>query len=165
MPPGREIERKWLVDEAPADALAAAADRIDQGYLTIGQEDAETRIRRRGASCTLTVKSGSGMSRSEHEVELTDAQFEALWPATEGARLVKQRRVLRAEGGHSIELDVYEEQLSGLIVAEVEFDDPAGASEFVAPDWFGREVTDDPAYRNQRLAVAGLGDRPAPRSP
>ena len=44
-------------------------------------------------------------------------------------------------------------RLSGLIVAEVEFDDPWGATAFIAPYWFGREVTDDPAYRNQRLAL------------
>ena len=61
-----------------------------------------------------------------------------------------------------IELDVYEGALSGLMVAEVEFDDPWGAEAFIAPYWFGREVTEDPAYRNQRLAVAGCGGRPAP---
>ncbi len=40
-----------------------------------------------------------------------------------------------------------------------------GRQAFVAPYWFGREVTDDPAYKNQRLAVSGLGGRPAPKSP
>ena len=62
------------------------------------------------------------------------------------------------EDGHTIELDVYAGALSGLIVAEVEFDDPWGAESFVAPYWFGREVTDDPAYKNQRLALAGRGE-------
>ena len=45
-----EIERKWLVPDPPADALAAArGDRIQQGYLAGGQGgDAEVRVRRRG---------------------------------------------------------------------------------------------------------------------
>lgn len=160
--PGVEIERKWLVDEAPPQALAAPSERIEQGYLTIGQDGGETRLRRRGERCYLTTKSGSGLVRGEHEIELSEPQFEALWPATEPARLVKRRHIVRPAGGLTIELDVYEGGLSGLIVAEVEFGDQREAAAFVAPDWFGPEVTDDPAYKNQRLAVDG---RPAPRSP
>ncbi len=83
---GVEVERKWLVPEPAADALAAPSERIEQGYLTIGADGAETRVRRRGERCFLTVKSGSGMSRSEREIELRAEQFEALWPATEGRR-------------------------------------------------------------------------------
>ena len=160
--PGSEVERKWVVDDAPEEALSAPSERIEQGYLTIGSDGGETRVRRRGERCYLTVKSGSGMTRAEHEVELSEEQFETLWPATEGARLVKRRHIIRAEDGHTIEFDVYEGELSGLMVAEVEFDDPWGATAFEVPYWFGREVTDDPAYKNQRLALAGL---PAPKSP
>jgi CYTH domain-containing protein len=62
-----------------------------------------------------------------------------------------------------IELDVYGGELHGLIVAEVEFDDQMSAASFAAPYWFGREVTDDPEYKNQRLALRE--DPPAPMSP
>ncbi len=159
---GVEIERKWLIREAPVDALAVPEELIEQGYLTIGSAGAETRVRRKGGSCFLTVKSGLGMTRAEHEVELSDEQFEALWPATAGARVVKHRRVLPTADGRQIELDVFEGALSGLIVAEVEFDDPCSAESFVAPHWFGPEVTDDPAYKNHRLAMSG--EPPAPTS-
>jgi CYTH domain-containing protein len=162
MPGGVEVERKWLVQRAPDEALAAPSELIEQGYLTIGSDGAETRVRRRGERCFLTVKSGTGMARAEHEVELSPEQFAALWPATEGARLVKRRHVLPAHEGRVIELDVYEGRLSGLLVAEVEFDDPWGAESFVAPYWFGSEVSDDARYKNQRLALAG--EPPAPTS-
>jgi CYTH domain-containing protein len=151
---GVEIERKWLVAQAPADALAAPSELIEQGYLTIGAEGAETRVRRWGERCFLTVKSGVGLSRAEHEIELSPDQFEALWPATAGARVVKRRHLLHGEDGSVIELDVFEGALSGLVVVEVEFDDRRGAESFMAPYWFGAEVTDDPAYKNQRLALA-----------
>jgi adenylate cyclase len=157
-----EVERRWLVQEASPEALAAPAERIDQGYLTVGTDGAETRVRRRGERCVLTVKSGSGMVRQEREVELSVAQFDALWPATEDARVEKVRHVLQSEDGHVIEFDVYDGTLAGLMIAEVEFDDPWGAEAFVAPYWFGREVTAEPAYRNQNLALRGL---PAPGSP
>jgi adenylate cyclase len=161
--PGVEIERKWLVAEMPPEARGGLPpDTIEQGYLTIGNDGAETRIRRRGGRCTLTVKSGRGMVRDETEITITSEQFDALWPATAGARVSKQRHTLRLDE-HVIELDVYGGALRGLMVAEVEFDDPWGAESFVAPYWFGRDVTDDPEYKNQRLALRG--DPPAPTSP
>jgi CYTH domain-containing protein len=161
---GVEVERKWLVPELPADVLdGPPPDAIQQGYLTIGSEGAETRVRRRGTQCTLTVKSGQGMVRKETEIEISSEQFEQLWPATEGARIEKQRYARRAEDGHLTEVDVYGGALQGLIVTEVEFSDPWGAESFVAPYWFGREVTDDPDYKNHRLALRD--DPPAPMSP
>jgi adenylate cyclase len=159
---GVEVERRWLVQEPSSEAREAPADRIDQGYLTIGEDGAETRVRRRGERCTLTVKSGSGMVRQEREIELSADQFDALWPATDGRRLEKVRHRLKADDGRLIEFDVYEGELAGLMIAEVEFDDPWAAESFVAPYWFGLEVTAEAAYRNQNLALRG---RPAPGSP
>jgi len=150
-----EIERKWLVEQAPGEALAVQGERIDQGYLAIAEDGTEVRLRRRAERRFLTVKSPGGLVRGEREVEVTPEQFGALWPATDGRRLEKVRRVLDG-GGVTIELDVYSGTLSGLMVAEVEFADAEAAARFVPPDWFGREVTGEPAYKNQRLAVAGL---------
>jgi CYTH domain-containing protein len=153
---GVEVERKWIVEKVPQEALSAPFTEIDQGYLTVGSGGAETRVRRRDDDFTLTVKSGSGLSRAEHETEISREQFEALWPATEGSRIRKRRHTLPASGGLEIELDVYGGSLEGLIVAEVEFGDPWAAESFEVPIWFGREVTDDSAYKNQRLALEGL---------
>jgi CYTH domain-containing protein len=114
------------------------------------------RLRRRGARCWLTVKRGEGLARDELEVELSPEQFEALWPATDGRRLEKVRRVIPSRSDKlAIELDVYLGRLEGLAVAEVEFASEAAAAAFQAPGWFGDEVTDDPEYRNRRLATAG----------
>jgi CYTH domain-containing protein len=155
---GVEVERKWLiagVDSLPAEVLATQAAEIEQGYLTIGADGSETRVRRKAGRCTLTVKSGRGLVRNEAEVPRTAEQFEVLWPATEHARVHKQRRAVPGEGGVTIEVDVYSDQLDGLVVAEVEFDDPWGAESFVAPYWFGLEVTADDAYKNRSLAFQG----------
>jgi adenylate cyclase len=155
---GVEVERKWLiagVGSLPAQVLAAPAAEIEQGYLTVGADGSETRVRRRAGRCTLTVKSGGALVRSEAEVPLTDEQFELLWPATEHTRVRKQRRAVPGEGGVTIEVDIYSGRLDGLVVAEVEFADPWAAESFVAPYWFGLEVTADDAYKNRSLAVHG----------
>ena len=147
----REIERKFLVGEPPPHGPRGV--RIDQGYLAVG--DDEVRLRRKGERLSLCVKRGGGMIRSEEEIPLEREQFDALWPATEGRRVQKQRTAI-PHGGRTIELDVYEGELDGLVIAEVEFEDAAQAIAFVPPPWFGREVTDDRRYKNQALAVIGL---------
>jgi adenylate cyclase len=48
--------------------------------------------------------------------------------------------------------------LDGLYIVEVEFTSEDEATAFVAPQWFGREVTGDPAWTNASLARHG---RPA----
>jgi adenylate cyclase len=146
-----EVERKFVVAQMPD--LADEGEEIVQGYLAIGAEG-EVRLRRRGEGRVLTVKRGEGLSRSEAEVELDQEQFDSLWPLTEGRRL-KKRRHLVPHGDLQIELDVYEGELEGLIVAEIEFPSEAEARRFEPADWLGEEVTGDRAYLNETLAVSG----------
>jgi len=68
---------------------------------------------------------------------------------------VSKSRHLIVEGGTKIEVDVYGGPLSGLVVAEVEFESEAAATAFEPPDWFGREITGDAKFRNNVLARLG----------
>jgi len=151
-----EIERKFLVAELPDGYRSAPSAHLRQGYLVIAPEGS-ARLRDADGARTLTVKSGSGLVRSEHETAITSEQFEALWPATEGRRLEKRRYRLPA-GDLAFEVDVFEGDLSGLEFVEVEFATRSAAAAFVPPAWFGPEVTDDPAYTNASLSTRG---RPA----
>lgn len=149
-----ELERKFLVDKPPDDLHHHPASRIVQGYLVIGADGSEARLRRRRDLTWLTVKRGSGLVRLEQEVEITTAQFDLLWPLTEGQRIEKTRYEIALDG-LVIELDSYEGALSGLLTAEVEFPSVAAAERFDPPSWFGEEVTNEDAYKNRRLAVDG----------
>lgn len=151
-----EVERKFLVSDAP-DLDGSSADEIDQGYLAIGT-DGEVRLRRRGEKLVLTAKRGEGLSRQEAEIELDREEFEELWPLTDGRRLLKRRHVV-PQGELEIEVDVYEGDLEGLVVAEVEFASEEDARRFDPPEWLGEEVTGDRRYLNETLAAEG-----APRS-
>ena len=148
-----EVERKFVVTEAPALDGAESAD-IEQGYLAIGSEG-EVRVRRMGEKLLLTAKRGSGLSRQEAEVEIDRASFDVLWSLTEGRRLEKRRHVL-PYGELRIELDVYGGDLEGLTVAEIEFPSEEEAKAFDPPDWLGEEVTGDHRYMNETLATAGV---------
>ena len=146
-----EIERKFLVRQLPADLTSYPTNEISQGYLVSLDDGLQVRLRKSGGRYSLTFKRGTGNVREEREVELTAGQFDALWPATEGKRLVKTRYEVPA-GDRVVEIDIYGGRHEGLVVAEVEFDDEKAATSFQPPDWLGDDVTGDPRYSNQLLA-------------
>ncbi|MGW1177170.1 CYTH domain-containing protein [Kitasatospora sp. NPDC002543] len=153
-----EIERKFLLgDFEPPDT--AVRLRIEQGYIAIKDDGTEVRLRRIGGSRVLGVKrkasSAGAPVRIEVERELDEQEFTELWPATEGARLVKDRYTFEASGV-TVHADVYRGGLAGLRTVEVEFGSEAEAAAFSAPEWFGAEVTGVKAYGNQTLATRGL---------
>jgi adenylate cyclase len=152
MAAGREIERKFLVSAIPEHR--GSGIRILQGYLPLRSEETELRVRRKGDETVLTVKHGSGLDRGEEEVAISPEVFDALWPLTEGSRIEKTRYEF-PHGDATIELDEFGGELGGLLVAEVEFDSPQLSGLFDAPEWLGREVTDDPSYGNRTLAERG----------
>jgi CYTH domain-containing protein len=148
-----EIEKKYVVRDLPNPQQLAEGERIRQGYLALADNE-EVRLRAKGGSFYLTVKTGRGLVRGEYEVVLDASAFEVLWPATEGRRLEKTRHRVPVAGG-TAEVDVFDGMLSGLAVVEVEFATIEEARAFVPPPWFGTEVTEDVRYANRSLACSG----------
>ena len=149
-----EIERKFLIP-TPPELDQVPRSHIEQAYVAIDPSGNEVRIRRRGDETSLTIKGGRGRSRAEEEFAIDPGRFTRLWELSDDRRLEKTRYELPTDDGLTIELDVYEGGLEGLVTAEVEFACAEAADRFVPPPWFGREVTDDDAYKNRRLAVDG----------
>ncbi|MFE7269461.1 CYTH domain-containing protein [Streptomyces sp. NPDC057623] len=151
-----EIERKFKIEdgwEVPSDA---ASQHVRQAYLTPRGADPEIRVRAKGAARVLTVKAaaaGAGpLVRREVEFEIAPDVFEQLWKLSRGDCLDKRRWNIPYEG-RTVTVDVYEGPLAGLRVAEIEFDSVDEAGAFEPPEWFGAEVTGDPAWSNRELAA------------
>jgi CYTH domain-containing protein/CHAD domain-containing protein len=156
-----ERERKFLLDHLPEFSDSGVGLR--QGYLAI---DGSVSVRVRDAGhdgCTLTVKAGRGAVRTELEWPLTRPQFDAAWDQTKGRRIHKTRHRIALDP-HTVEVDVFHDDLDGLILAEVEFDSEAELAAFEPPAWFGTEVTDRDEYTNASLAVHAERGRPGPPS-
>ena len=148
-----EIERKFLVRSLPEGLDSYRSILIRQGYLA-STSRGEVRLRRLGTDHYVTLKCGHGLARSEDEVELDQDQFNVLWPLTKGKRVEKIRYSIPWVAG-IIELDVFQDALEGLYLAEIEFDSVSTAERFAPPEWFGREVTQDERYKNKNLALHG----------
>ena len=134
-----EIERKFLLAQLPADLEPVEASRIQQGYLAL-EPEREVRIRQQDGVYTLTVKEGTGLSRRETEIGLQQGQFEVLWPVTAGRRIDKVRH-LSCWQGHPLCIDVYGDDLAGLLILEVEFGSEAASQAFQPPPYAGEEIT------------------------
>ncbi|WP_319496684.1 CYTH domain-containing protein [uncultured Cohaesibacter sp.] len=154
-----EIERKFLLRALP-DLTPLKARDVAQGYLTSATDSVEMRVRRKGcgadAAHFMTLKSDGTLLRKEIEVPISADQFDSFWPATKGRRVEKTRYVGVLADGLRFELDVFHGGLDGLKLVEVEFATVEAASRFVAPDWFGEDVTSNKGYKNKSLAVNGL---------
>ena len=150
-----EIEKKFLLKEMPEDLKQYPNNEIYQGYIVITDDDIEVRVRKKGRKYSQTIKKGWGLERSETEIELDEKQFEILWPLTEGKRVEKTRYEI-GYGDKIIELDIYRGKLEGLITAEIEFKSVDESKEFITPDWFGEEITNDERYKNKNLASVGI---------
>ncbi|HLF33571.1 MAG TPA: hypothetical protein VI583_05015 [Cyclobacteriaceae bacterium] len=149
-----EIERKFLLNlcDLPVNIDSLEHVVIEQGYIFWNETGDESRLRKSAERYLLSFKTGSGVSRTETEIELTRVQFDRLWPMTEGRRLQKTRYFLK-DHDHLIEIDVYAGKACGLTVAEVEFNNVGDYKSFIPPAWFGREISQDEAFRNRNLAT------------
>ncbi len=162
---GLEIERKWLLAEAPSAAelrsLGARAIRIEQIYLRPTPGAPVRRVRSSvldgRTTWTYTEKAAvSGIVREERERAIDVAEYTRLLDEADVDRHpIRKTRHVFSYAGNTLELDVFE-QPAGLVVLEIEFDRPDAPEPDLPPELrVVREVSTDPAYLNVNLARWG----------
>jgi CYTH domain-containing protein len=152
---GIEIERKFLV--VGDGWRAAPALPYAQGYLNRDkQRTVRVRIVEDGA--WLTVKGASvGATRAEFDYPIPVADAEQLLALCDGPLVRKLRRIV-VHAGSTWEIDEFQGDNAGLVVAEIELASEGQA--FEPPPWLGAEVTHDPRYFNSSLAAAPFSTWP-----
>ncbi len=144
-----EIERKFLISHLPDNLEEYPFHLIEQAYLCTSPV---VRIRRQDDDYILTYKGSGMMSREEYNLPLTPEAYQHLLAKADGAILVKKRYLIPLDQKLKIELDLFEGEWSGLILAEVEFPDEGTARSFTPPNWFTKDVTFDGRYHNSWLS-------------
>lgn len=147
----QEIERKFLVKGDAYKALAFNHSSIAQGYIVSGG-GRSVRVRIRGDRGYLTIKGASnadGLSRYEFETEISLADASDLMALCEPGIVCKTRWLVRAADDHIFEVDEFEGDNAGLVMAEVELKSEDEA--FEKPDFIGKEVTGDRRFYNSHL--------------
>ena len=145
-----EIERKFLV-EGDAWRVPGAGIHYRQGYLSASPA-CSVRVRVMQEQAFLGIKGKTvSATRAEYEypIPLVDAN-EMLDTLCKRPVIGKLRYRIEYRG-LVWEVDEFEGENAGLVIAEVELDAEDQAVEL--PDWIGAEVTGDARYYNASLAL------------
>jgi len=164
----KEIERRFWVDIDNIPDLSKYDYRdITQGYAN-GLGDYQFRLRQvinmtpdeapLGEQYYQTIKSFGNMVRDEFEIHLLKPQFSTLWGLCMDKTLHKHRYKLIGTDDPTIVLDVFKNDLDGLILTEVEFNSVEEANAYKPESWFDFEVTDDYRFKNYNLTKHKLAD-------
>lgn len=149
-----EIERKFLLEQS-IDLSKFESKKIEQFYISFNPE---VRIRKISNDCFLTIKSDGDLEREEIELTIAKEEYKKL-KTLASTSSIKKTRYYISNGDFIYELDVYHNGLEGLFTVEVEFSSKKESKKFIAPNWFGKEITDVKKYKNKNLAKYGIGDK------
>jgi len=142
-----EIERKFLVKGDDWRNLGVGT-RYCQGYIATGART--VRVRVVGDRGFITIKGPtSGIARAEYEYPIPVEDALEMLQTLCDPPLIQKIRHRVDWGGLVWEIDEFEGENQGLILAEVELTDANQA--IVFPDWIGEEVSNDPRYYNSNL--------------
>ncbi|BDD03160.1 CYTH domain-containing protein [Aureibacter tunicatorum] len=146
---GKEIERKFLVND-PTIIKGLPYSFIAQGYLN-SDPYRTVRVRIKKDKGFLTIKSKhTEIARAEFEYEIPLADAKQIMDLCEHS-IVQKKRYLVEYHGKTWEVDIFEGDNRGLIIAELELE--AEKEAFDLPEWVGEEVTSQPKYLNANLAI------------
>ena len=144
-----EIEHKFLLrDERWRAGIEQSID-MKQAYL--GGDGVSIRVRLAGDDANINIKQvRMGRQREEFEYPVPMADALRLFELANGGKVEKTRHHVHHHGV-LWEIDEFGGRNRGLIVAEIELDEPD--QPFDLPPWAGKEVTDEDRYYNVALAV------------
>ena len=149
----KEIERKFLINRQILNPATLASFNnsaiIKQGYIPT-EGKTVVRVRLKGEKAYLTLKgANTGITRTEFEypIPVEDAEH-MIQELCTGPTVEKTRYTIHI-GQHDWEVDIFHGDNEGLAVAEIELSHEQET--FSAPEWLGKEVSDEPRYYNSSL--------------
>ena len=156
-----EIERKWVITKPQLDntSISHIFDEITGIEIVQGYVANNVRVRLSpimGAELTIKIQH-TDLSLREFNYQISSEEADEILESTE---LITKHRYALLDG---YTIDIFCNELEGLILVEKEFDSEELAKAEVTPEWLsdGIEVTNDLSYRNANLGgknfIAGIG--------
>lgn len=167
----QEKEHKYVVRSDAWRRQIEDGVHIRQGYLST-DPDRSVRIRVTEEEAVLTIKgqngnsSGNGLNRAEFEYKIPPSDAAELLDAVCTKPILEKTRYRVSVDGLEWEIDEFEGENRGLVLAEVETDSELPEEK---PDWVGEEVSADDRFQNANLvqnpftAWTGKRDGPEPQ--
>ena len=154
-----EIERKYTIKYLPDEInniLKITQKHIYRDPICSIRVRKSLDLSTNEAKYTHTIKAkGKDIEKFsiiELEKEITEKEFEELKPFKGSTTIEKYRIRVPLEDGLKAEIDIFEKNLEGLIIAEVEFKDIEQAENFEMPSWFNKEVSHN-EFSNRKMST------------
>ena len=155
-----ELERTYLVKQLPEGLDGCAKKEILDIYVPETIDHPVLRIRKKGEKFEITKKQpihGSDSSeQEEHTIKLSSDEFDAL-AKTKGKRVRKIRYDYMYKGIKA-EIDIFQDDLAGLVLADFEFNDINIKDSFKVPDFCLVDVTQDKTFAGGMLCGKKYSD-------
>lgn len=141
----KEIEREktYLVAQLPDEIKTATKNDLLDIYIPSNAQHPFLRIRKREEKFAITkkvpVKEGDFSEFTEETIPLSLSEYRELSQIS-GKRLHKIRYTWES-GKVNVDLDIFQGDLSGLVIADFEFNSEDAKRDFVAPSWCLCDVT------------------------
>ena len=143
-----EIERRFLINESNF-TLPKVRKSIKQGYLFSDSNQA-LRVRMIREEYILTYKyKKSAINRYEFEYPISQEDGEKLLSLSDNLIITKDRYYRKIDR-HLWEIDIFDGENEGLIIAEIELGDEN--EKINIPNWVGMEISNDERYFNFNLS-------------
>lgn len=136
-----EIERAFLAKHLPENLERTPKKEVIDIYIPTKGDHPILRIRKNGEKYEMTKKycAKEDGEFHEHTIPLTPKEFEELNNSLEGKRVSKMRYFYE-HAGKTWEIGVFQDDLKGFVLIEVEFEEGEDKS-VELPEFCGPEVT------------------------
>ena len=143
-----ERERTYLAKYIPEGLYGCPSQEIIDIYIPASVDHPTLRIRKNGEKYEITKKTplhGTDSSEQlEQTIPLTPQEFKVL-SLVHGKRIRKQRYYYKHQE-RTAEIDIFQEDLNGLVIVDFEFDNSEEKDNFTAPDFCLADVTQEKTF-------------------
>jgi len=135
-----ERERVYLLKQIPPDIAQHKQIKIIVGDLSDSNDFDLLKVRQKGDHYELIKKEFIGPGETkENVIHINETEFNNILRSA--VRRHAKIRVFYPLDKYLCEIDFYQDELNGYVRAEVEFENNEDYQSFVAPDWFGQEIS------------------------
>lgn len=156
-----EIERSYLAKRLPENLQAFPYKEIMDVYFDEDIPRVALRVRKKGESYEITrkysVSKETTSSQVEETIKITKGGFEGISASPKGKKVRKLRYLYELES-NTAEVDIFQDDLEGLVLVEVEFKSEEEMNTFVMPDFCLVDVTEEPGIEGGYLAGKSYAD-------
>lgn len=140
-----EIERTYLAKHVPNGLKDCESREIIDIYIPKSSDHPTLRIRKNDSKYEMTKKQpiseGDSSVQREDTIILTESEFNSLNELN--GKKVRKIRYYYPYEGRTAEIDVFQDDLRGLILVDVEFGNVSDKDEFRIPEFCLVDVTQD----------------------